>query len=481
MKRLLYIILLFATFTGANLCAQSIKIVRTDVDSTRAHFITATFKFGVDITLEDSPGCTGAAFELRYTNASVVRFSGWSAGSFGSRGTIQVDQTNLSTGAGRISVGSLSGDPAYARGVDNPVIVHFDFVVMPDAIHNQTSVFTFVNAQADLNKDGGTIVQLTSNSTPLAIRSYVNVWPGDADSDCIVDTRDASQIGRFIGNNDSLTLFRGFRRQPGSTFWSPQTALAWDSAQATYTDCDGNGDVTLADLLIVPLNYGKVVSEVKGALPLSEIRITDDPSPVYPPTSVKIPIFVTTDRPFLAAAAEVTWNSTDDEILGIEPGELFCGNNLMLYSKIFEQKHSAQLAIGALDGCLAEHSGILAYLITNPRRPGAPPYPMLQTPTGITASGLFFPLQTVSAVNDEFSGINDYIIRKSDKSLTIAFNSPGNSSISIVNVLGQCLIRKSVTYSESSAELDVSTLPQGVYFVMVISGQNTSCQTFLLP
>lgn len=481
MKRLLYIILLFTTLTGGNVYAQSIKIVRTDVDSTRAHFITATFKFGVDVTLEDSPGCTGAAFELRYTNASVVRFSGWSAGSFGSRGTIQVDQTDLSTGAGRISVGSLSGDPAYARGVDNPVIVHFDFVVMPDAIHNQTSVFTFVNAQADLNKDGGTIVQLTSNSTPLAIRSYVKIWPGDADNNGIVDTRDASQIGRFIGNNDSLTVFRGFKRQPGSTFWSPQTALAWDSAQATYADCDGNGDVTLSDLLIVPLNYGKVVSEAKGAIALSDIHIKEGVTTAYPPESVKIPIFVTTDRPFLAAAAEVTWNSTEDEILGIEPGELFCGKDLMLYSTISEHKHSALLAIGTLDGCQAEHSGILAYLITNPRRPGAPPYPMLQTPTGITASGLFFPLQTVSAVKDEFSGVSDYVIRKNDNSLTIAFNNPGNSSISIVNVLGQCLIRKSVSQSESSIELDVSALPQGVYFVLVVSGAGTTSKTLVLP
>ncbi|MBI3258264.1 MAG: T9SS type A sorting domain-containing protein [Ignavibacteriae bacterium] len=481
MKRLLYIVLLLAMFTSVNLCAQSIKIVRTDVDSTRAHFITATFRFGVDITLEDSPGCTGAAFELRYTNASVVRFSGWSAGSFGSRGTIQVDQTDLTTVAGRISVGSLSGDPAYARGTDNPVVVHFDFVVMPDAIHNQTSVFSFVNAQAIINKDSGTIVQLTSNSTPLAIRSFIKVWPGDADNNGIVDTRDASQIGRFIGNNDSITMFRGFKRQPGSTFWSPQTALAWDSAQATFADCDGNGDVTLADLMIVPLNHGKVVSETKGAIPLTPIRLPDNTAPVYPPNSEKIPIFVSTDRPFLAASAEVTWNTTDDEILGIEPGELFCGKDLMLYSNIFEQKHSALLAIGALDGCQAEHGGILAYLIINPRRPGVPPYPMLQTPTGITASGLFFPLQSVSAVKGEFSNDNDFIIRKSDKLLSITFNNPQNSSVTIINVLGQNLIHKSVMQSESSAEIDVSALAQGIYFVLITSGQNTYCQTFVLP
>ncbi len=482
MKQIFYIVLLLATFTGLDLYGQSIKIVRTDVDSTRAHFITATFRFGVDITLEDSPGCTGAAFELRYTNASVVRFSGWSAGSFGSRGTIQVDQTDLSTGSGRISVGSLSGDPAYARGVDNPIVVHFDFVVMPDAIHNQTSVFTFVNAQAIINKDSGSIVQLTSNATPLAIRSFIKVWPGDADNNGIVDTRDASQIGRFVGNNDSVTKFRGFKRQPGSTFWSPQTALAWDSAQATYADCDGNGDITLSDLLIVPVNFGKVVSGTKGAIILSEIRLPNNNPPIYPQTIEKIPIFVSTDRPFLGAAAEVKWGNTDDEILGIEPGELFCGKDIMLFSKISEQKRSALLAIGALDGCQAEHSGILAYLIINPRRPGVPPYPMLQTPTGITASGLFFPMQTVSAVTNEYSkNDNDFSIKKTDNTLMISFNHSQNSSVTIVNVLGQTLLRKSLSMSEVNTEIDISGLSQGVYFAVVASGQHTAFQTFMLP
>ncbi len=483
MKRFLSIVLLLAIFTSVNIVAQSIRIVRTDVDSSRAHFITATFRFGIDITLEDAPGCTGAAFELRYTNASVVRFSGWSAGSFGSRGTIQVNQTNLSTGAGKISVGSLSGDPAYARGIDNPIIVHFDFVVMPDAVHNQTSVFSFVNAQAVINKDSGTIVQLTSSSAPLAIRSFINVWPGDADNNGLVDTRDASQIGLFVDNNDSLTIFRGFKRQPGSTYWSPQTALAWDSAQATYTDCDGNGDVTVTDLLVVPVNFGKVVSGTKEGVIQSSVRIQDSHSATYPLTIEKVPIFVSTTQPFLAAAGTVSWDNTDAEILGIEAGELFCGKDIMLYSKIFENEHSALLAIGALDGCLAQSGGILAYLIVNPRRPGATPLPMLQTPTGITASGLFFPLQSVSAVKDDNSSkINnhDFEVLTKEKNLIVTFNRQQNASIAIVNVLGQSLIRKTVTNQETVTEIDIASLPKGIYFAVVMSGENTSYKTFIL-
>lgn len=483
MKRFLSIVLLLAIFTSVNIVAQSIRIVRSDVDSSRAHFITATYRFGVDITLEDAPGCTGAAFELRYTNASVVRFSGWSAGSFGSRGTIQVNQTNLATGAGKISVGSLSGDPAYARGIDNPIIVHFDFVVMPEAVHNQTSVFSFVNAQAVINKDSGTIVQLTSSSAPLAIRSYVNVWPGDADNNGLVDTRDATQIGLFVNNNDSVTMFRGSKRQPGSTYWSPHTALAWDSAQATYADCDGNGDVTVTDIMVVSVNFGKVVSGTKEGVIQSATHAQDNHSPTYPLSVEKIPILVSTTQPFLAAAGTVTWDKTDAEILGIEAGELFCGKDIMLYSKIFEKKHSALLAIGALDGCQAQSGGILAYLIVNPRRPGATPLPMLQTPTGITASGLFFPLQSVSAVrqdNTDGEHNQDFEVLNNGENLIVTLNRPQNASISIINVLGQSLTRKSLTNQETVTEIDIASLPKGIYFVVVMSEGKNSYQSFIL-
>jgi hypothetical protein len=484
MIRIFNIVLLLAIITCSNLAGQSIRLVRSDVDSSRAHFITATFRFGVDVTLTNAPGCTGAAFELRYTNAAVVRFSGWSAGSFGSRGTIQVDQTNLSTGAGRISVGSLLGDPAFSRGIDNPIIVHLDFVVMPDAIHNQSSIFTFVNAQAIINKDSGQIVQLTSNATPFAIRSFIKVWPGDADNNGLVDTRDASQIGRFIGNNDSITQFRGFKRQPASTFWSPQTALAWDSAQATYADCDGNGDVTLADLLVVPVNFGKVVSGVKGAIIQSAIHLPEDSSPLYSESAERIPILVSTDRPFLAVATTVTWDKSDADILGIEAGELFCGKDIMLFSKIFEQKQYALLAIGALDGCQAHHGGILAYLVVNPRRPGAIPLPMLQTPTGITASGLFFSMQSVSSVQTDMPNENNpsaIQLTKSDNNLTVSLNRfENNASITIVNVLGQSLLRRTLSPIEPTT-IETTSLPQGVYFAVVFTGQSTVFQKFILP
>jgi len=483
MKRIISIVLLLATISCGKLVAQSIKLVRSDVDSTRAHFITATFRFGVDVTLTDSPGCTGAAFEIRYTNASVVRFSGWSAGSFGSRGTIQVDQSNLSTGAGKISVGSLSGDPAFARGTDNPIIVHLDFVVTPDAIHNQASIFTFVNAQAVINKDSGTIVQLTSNATPFAIRSFIKVWPGDADNNGIVDTRDASQIGRFIGNNDSVTKFRGFKRQPGSIFWSPQTALAWDSAQATYTDCDGNGDVTLNDLMVIPVNFGKTVSEAKGSIILSNIRISDNNSQTYPPNAERIPIFVSTNRPFLAASGTVRWYETDCDVLGMESGELFCGKNIMLYSKLFKENNSAQLAIGDLDGCQAQHGGILAYLIVVPRRPGAIPYPMLQTPTGITASGLFFDLQSVSDVQneskDDFNETN-ISLTENDNHLTIRLKKSTDATLEIVNVLGQTISKNCFSNSQNSIDFDFSSYPNGIYFALIKSAQFTVYKKFIL-
>lgn len=477
MKQLLFILLIaIGLLSSSELRAQLIRLVRTDVDSTRSHFVTATFRFGVDVVLSGALGCTGAAFEMRYTNPSVVRLSGWRAGSFGAQGTVQVDQTDLSTGNGRISVGALSGDPAYARGIDNPLIIHFDFVVMPDAVHNQSSTFTFVNAQAVINKDSGTIVQLTGDARTFAIRSFIQVWPGDADNNGMVDTRDASQIGRFIGNNDSLTKFRGFKRQPSSTYWSPQTALAWDSAQAAYTDCDGSGDVTLADLLVVPLNFGKTTTARKGDTPL--VAPVVDYPPVAGENLVKIPIICTSDREFLGAAGKVAWNMWNEyknaQVVGIEAGELFCGD-VMLYYNIDSNKQNADFAIGSLNHtCLApQGGGVLAYLlVNNPQGPGTFPLPMLQTPTGITVSGLFFPLLAPSGVNEE-SATNDFSFEIRNRQFYSSSLVP--SRITITDVLGRTLLS-----AESTSTIDLQLLPTGVYFAAMKSGSTTLVKKFIL-
>ncbi len=477
MTRLLSILLVaMGLLSASELRAQSIRLVRTDVDSSRSHFVTATFRFGVDVVLSDAPGCTGAAFEMRYTNPSVVRLSGWNAGAFGARGTVQVDQTDLSTGNGRISVGALSGDPAYARGIDNPLIIHFDFVVTPDAVHNQSSIFTFANAQAVINKDSGTIVQLTSDARSFAIRSFIQVWPGDADNNGMVDTRDASQIGRFIGNNDSLTKFRGFKRQPSSTYWSPQTALAWDSAQAAYTDCDGSGDVTLTDLLVVPLNFGKTTFNRKGENPLIA-PVTDHP-PIITGNLVKIPIICSSDREFLGASGKVAWNMWNEyknaQVVGIETGELFCGD-VMLYYNIDSIRQNADFAIGSLSHtCLAPAGGgVLAYLlVNNPQGPGTFPLPMLQTPTGITVSGLFFPLLAPSGVQEE-SLKTDFSFEIHNRQFHYTSLVP--STITITDVLGRTLIS-----AESTNTVDLQILPTGVYFAEMKSGNTTHVKKFIL-
>lgn len=477
MIRLLSILLIaMGLLSASELGAQSIRLVRTDVDSSRSHFVTATFRFGVDVVLSDALGCTGAAFEMRYTNPSVVRLSGWRAGSFGAQGTVQVDQTDLSTGNGRISVGALSGDPAYARGIDNPLIIHFDFVVMPDAVHNQSSIFTFVNAQAVINKDSGSIVQLTSSAQSYSIRSFLQVWPGDADNNGLIDTRDFSQINLFVGNNDSLTRFRGFKRQNNSMYWAPQIALAWDSAQATYADCDGSGDVTYTDILVSSLNYGKTITARKGETPLTA-PISNHP-PLSSENLVKIPVICSSDREFLGAAGKVAWNMWNEyknaQVVGIEAGELFCGD-VVLYYNIDSIKQQADFVISSLSHtCLApQGGGVLAYLlVNNPQGPGTFPLPMLQTPTGITVSGLFFPLQAPTGVNEE-APTGDFTFELRNRQFHATSALP--STIAITDVLGRTLLS-----AESTSTIDLQLLPTGVYFAAMKTGNTVRVKKFML-
>jgi hypothetical protein len=95
---------------------------------------------------------------------------------------------------------------------------------------------------------------------------YVNqcatdsVWPGDANSDYIVDNYDVLNIG--IGNNTS-----GSTRVGASTSWTPQYCSNWTNVFASninykHADCNGDGIINTADLNAISTNFG--LTHLKG-------------------------------------------------------------------------------------------------------------------------------------------------------------------------------------------------------------------------
>jgi hypothetical protein len=81
--------------------------------------------------------------------------------------------------------------------------------------------------------------------------AQVQVYPGDANNDGIVDVRDILPLGRFFGST-------GGTRTSASGSWTPQgISSAWTLAEACYADCDGNGTVNAADVQVIVQNWAR--------------------------------------------------------------------------------------------------------------------------------------------------------------------------------------------------------------------------------
>jgi hypothetical protein len=84
--------------------------------------------------------------------------------------------------------------------------------------------------------------------SPRAV-TYLAVYPGDANNDGIVDSRDVLPIGQYYGST-------GPARQNSSLSWTSQQVLSsWSPSAAAYADCDGNGKVDENDVLGIIQNW----------------------------------------------------------------------------------------------------------------------------------------------------------------------------------------------------------------------------------
>lgn len=326
MKRFITLIFLLL-FGVAESRAQEIVLERFDALPGKSHFITATQPFSMLISLDNVSSCTGVSFELRFNNAGSIYFDGWTAvGAFPSNGIVIIDESNRVSGQGKITVGALSLQGTSGITFDDPVIVQLNFVVNTTAQHNTNTVFSFVNAEAVVAQPEGTIVNLFGQPQLFNVHGYVDVWPGDANNDGIVNNKDISQIGLFFDDGDPNGRIRGFKRTPQSTNWAPQSALAWDSVRVTYTDCDGSGRVDINDLLVVWANMSKTHTVVKGGDPIATPTTPhEDPEPVV--GTIQVPVRVNTGYQGIGVSGRIDWSKCADRynVVGVSKGELFAG------------------------------------------------------------------------------------------------------------------------------------------------------------
>ncbi|MFM8569289.1 MAG: hypothetical protein ACKOB6_06770, partial [Candidatus Kapaibacterium sp.] len=330
--------------------------------------------------------------------------------------------------------------------------------------------FSFVYPPAVTTDSGGTIVKLRSDTTTFTIHGFVPVYPGDADNTGVVDSRDATTVGAYIKQGSGTSNVRGYKRQPSSTLWLPQAALVWDSARATYADCDGSGDVTLSDNLVVQINFGKTHARTKCGN-----DIQSGVTRRFPAEYVRVPLQIRTNENILGVAvhARVT-SGTGSRIVGFEPAQDLQGVHTSFLS--FDEGHLL-LVFGSEHGVDAIRSGVVGSVVFD----GAASELTMNEVLGATSDGRIFPLVRTTTTVEERTcpGADECPFRvcidRTGSALSIDGMTDGMQGVMSISALnGQELLRRTV---DADVRIPLN-LPHGMY-VLSISSVQPFVKTFV--
>lgn len=472
----LFLLVILILAANISLFSQSIKIIRSDVDSTRAGFISAGYLFSVDIAIEGLDSVSAASFDLSYNHIDYIQFSDVVHTDFGRGGKTPVVIHNVDSTQkeGHLYIGVISADSLGGRGVDNPIIIRLEFAVSPNAPNGLLTTFRFKRPQAVITKGviGDLVKDLNSEPQRFIVHGFIEVWPGDADNDGEVTSMDVTQIGRYIGYGSTKHFqMRSFKRRNASTIWNRQQCMAWDSVVVTYADCDGNGDVTITDQLIVALNFYKT-HEVKTDTVIIHNpilpKMKETPAEYRYPANYKCKdIYISSDIPTNSIAGTIKWTSTDgtSRVVAVERGDIFDNSNFFQLCDSEENTvHISNMQLSAFRQ--AKKNGRICRLIIDGN---ADNINISQDFYGIDENSMF-KLMAYSDVKEEVSA---FTATYANGKLNIIADNDMLNTARIYDINGAEVAKYSF-YNELS---EVIAIPAGVYFITM---PNAKIQSFIV-
>lgn len=462
----LFLCVILLALANNVLISQTIKILRSDVDSSRGNFVTAGYLFTLDIAIEGLDKVSSASFDLSWTYAQYIHFSDAIHTQFGRGGKkpVVIHRTDTAADVGNLFVGVIAADTLGGPGYNNPVIIQLQFAVSPNIQDSIVTTFSFNRPQAVVTsgKIGDLIKPLESEPRNFTIHGYVPIWPGDADNDGEVTSMDVTQIGRYIGYGSTNNFqMRSFKRRNASTIWYPQYCLAWDSLNVTFADCDGNADVTVTDQLIVAINFYKTHFGNTNTTPVARANSEEENINLADYSSLKRKdVYINSIVPFYSAAGTIRWTSADgtSKVVGVESGDIF--RDSYFYRKIDSENHI--LHISNLQFAMSrqyKNMGKFCKLIID----GNPDNIILsQDISAVSNTNDIFKISANSDIN-QYNDENSYTIEFRDNLLTI-YDCAENPNIAyIYNVAGELID----TYSFNEKLTKRLNLPSGMYIVKV--------------
>ncbi len=127
--------------------SQSIKVVRSDVESARSGFITAGYVFGFDIYLDSVSRSNGVSFELQWDTPQYIKFSQWKIGDIGNRAQAYV-MDKIDQFAGHIYAVVGTGLQLDSSILENPKVLRLEFVLLQNAPDGNKVTFKFIKPTA---------------------------------------------------------------------------------------------------------------------------------------------------------------------------------------------------------------------------------------------------------------------------------------------------------------------------------------------
>jgi len=481
---LIQLALLIAVFSANS---QTLTIVRTDIDTGRANFVTATQMFGIDIVIDSVKNYNRIIFGLRLSNINQFKFSNYIPTFPNSVATIVYPDTNSTANTGSIFVGVFFQD--YVDTSTSPrSIIHLDFVVNQNATNGESISFSFEKqAGIKIVNSEEVTVKLNAKQVDYTIHSFVDVWPGDANNDGVVDQNDYYQIGNYFGYGSKTKQSRSYIRHSASTIWKAQRALVWDIPEYTYADCDGNGVINFIDMLVVYPNFKKTHSGIIKKVNDPQNSQSLNKSIEFKDTYKTLPIYFIYQEPFQAALIKLKWDNVSQiNPIGFIKGDVFefFDNDISFYN-INENENSAEYLIGYCDNnANVIKEGTLAYFVYESNDAYPEKQVQIESITGINTYGYLFPIQNkiLSSIDEIDTEIERISLNVVGNELMVNFsqNKINEFSLSIYDVLGNLVKEeKNITTYDIGQSINISNLSSGCYYAIVIVNERVTSVPFI--
>jgi len=343
-----------------------------------------------------------------------------------------------------------------------------------------------------------------SNTIQVSVGETNNcVWPGDANSDGLVNNRDILALGHAFNKT-------GFPRFRASSGWTGQACDDWSESfqngvNHKHADCDGSGTVNHADRDVITLNYYRAHDKTGMSATPADPRLyfNFDEQELTPGSTLQAGVYLGTDSLPLenfygiifsimfdnsvieegSVSFDITdsWIGTPDvDLLGFSTVLFEEGLVDVAITRTTQSNVSGYGRIGTLNMTIRNDISVedafttgLAFSGVEAESAEETPIEVFHEPAEIT---IVEEPVGVSAFRD--GSIRIYPNPVSDK-LTILIGKTDIEEICIINLYGEC-IHKIVHPAPGAAEIATAGFPQGVYLIQFRSRQETMVQRLVI-